>query len=97
MGDDMMTCNELQTLDMLRVGESARVLSLPQNADLQLRLGSLGLVSGTLITAVNVSPAGDPTAYFFRGALIALRRRDAKGIVIKRETGCGIEKDKTVS
>ena len=90
----MMTCNELQTLDMLRVGESATVLSLPQDADLQLRLGSLGLVSGTRITAVNESPAGDPVAYFFRGALIALRRRDAKGIIIKRESRCGIEKDK---
>ena len=87
----MMTCNELQTLDMLRVGESATVLSLPQDADL---LGSLGLVSGTRITAVNESPAGDPVAYFFRGALIALRRRDAKGIIIKRESRCGIEKDK---
>ncbi len=90
----MMTCNELQTLDMLRVGESATVLSLPQDADLQLRLGSLGLVSGTRITVVNESPAGDPVAYFFRGALIALRRRDAKGIIIKRESRCGIEKDK---
>ncbi len=92
-----MTCNEIQTLDMLKVGENARVLSLPQDIDLKLRLNSLGLVSGTLITAVNVSPAGDPTAYFFRGALIALRKRDAQGIIIKRETGCGIEKAKTDS
>ena len=101
-----MKCSELQTLDMLKVGESARILSLNNDIDLRLRLTSLGLIQGTLITAVNESPAGDPKAYFFRGALIALRRNDSRNIIIKRETnghetdkretGCGIETENSV-
>ena len=34
----------------------------------------LGLVPGTVVVAEMKSPAGDPTAYRVRGAMIALRR-----------------------
>jgi Fe2+ transport system protein FeoA len=37
----------------------------------------LGLVPGTVVEAELRSPAGDPTAYRIRGAMIALRRSQA--------------------
>ncbi len=42
----------------------------------------LGIVPGTTIEAEFNSPAGDPTAYRVRGALIALRREQADQINI---------------
>ena len=44
------------------------------------RLFDLGLVPGTAVTCTAVSPAGDPAAYLIRGAVIAIRGRDAAGV-----------------
>ena len=43
---------------------------------------ALGLVPGTRVTCVGKSPAGDPAAYAFRGAVIALRRADAEEVCL---------------
>ena len=43
----------------------------------------MGLVEGTDVECVFRSPAGDPTAYQFRGTLIALRREDASQVLIR--------------
>jgi Fe2+ transport system protein FeoA len=45
----------------------------------------LGIVPGTLIESEMRSAAGDPTAYRVRGASIALRRKQAGQIHIRRE------------
>lgn len=68
------------TLNMLPIGEKGNVCSLPEKPELRRRLMALGLVEGTGITAVNAAPSGDPRAYYFRGALIALRQSDASEI-----------------
>ena len=44
------------------------------------RLFDLGLVPGTSVTCTAVSPAGDPAAYLIRGAVIAIRGKDAAGV-----------------
>lgn len=72
-------------LSRLNVGKSGYILSLPCRPELRRRLTALGLVEGTRITAVNAAPSGDPRAYYFRGAVIALRQRDAEGIKVKAE------------
>ena len=41
------------------------------------RLFDLGLIPGTQVTCTARSPAGDPAAYLIRGAVVALRGRDA--------------------
>jgi Fe2+ transport system protein FeoA len=46
------------------------------------RLLDLGVVPGTIVTAEFSSPGGDPIAYRIRGALIALRRVQAKLIQV---------------
>ena len=44
------------------------------------RLQDIGLISGTRVECVGVSPLGDPAAYLIRGAVIALRREDSDGV-----------------
>ncbi len=50
------------------------------------RLLDLGLVPGTRVVAELASPAGDPIAYRIRGALIALRRDQARMIFVSSDT-----------
>lgn len=69
-------------LDELRTGESGVVTGLLACGSMRRRLIELGLVRGTLIECVGRSPLGDPAAYRVRGAIIALRREDSRGILI---------------
>lgn len=46
------------------------------------RMIDLGIVEGTKIECVGRSPSGDPSAYMIRGAVIAIRKRDAKNILL---------------
>lgn len=68
------------TLDALRVGQWGRIAEVQTEPAMRRRLMDLGLVPGTAVSCTAVSPAGDPAAYLVRGAVIALRRRDARGV-----------------
>ena len=68
------------TLDALRVGQWGEVAEVLTEPAMRRRLLDLGLVPGTAVSCTAVSPAGDPAAYLIRGAVIALRRRDARGV-----------------
>ena len=46
------------------------------------RLLDLGLVKGTKIVPVLVSPSKDPRAFFVRGSIIAIRKEEAQNIQI---------------
>lgn len=50
--------------------------------NLKRRMLDLGLIKGTKIKPVFISPSGDPTAYEVRGSLIAIRKNDAKLIKV---------------
>ena len=69
-------------LSALKQGEYGYVNRVEGQSAMVQRLGDLGLVPGTRVSCELVSPAGDPAAYRFRGALIALRRQDAGGIML---------------
>lgn len=47
------------------------------------RMLDLGLIPDTVVEAVQRSPSGDPTAYFIRGALMALRSEEAGKILVE--------------
>ncbi len=70
-------------LDRLKDGESAYVIALDHGASMQRRLADLGLIPGTKVTCLFRSPAGDPAAYLIRGAVIALRRLDARQVQVR--------------
>lgn len=48
------------------------------------RMLNLGILPGTIITAELDSPSGDPTAYRIRGAMIALRKTQARQIKVQK-------------
>ena len=68
-------------LDEIGIGERLIVDNIDGKPDMRRRLADLGLVEGTRVDCLMVSPLGDPTASRIRGAVIALRRADAYGIV----------------
>ena len=70
------------TLDLLKIGEDARVVTIRCEGFLKTRLADLGLLPGTLITPLNTSPLGDPVAYSVRGSVVAIRREDAAQIEV---------------
>jgi ferrous iron transport protein A len=43
----------------------------------------LGLIEHTRVEALRRSPSGDPVAYQFRGAVIALRSDEARQIMVE--------------
>lgn len=76
--------HELLSLDMLPVGEKGKVELLSTAGTQRRRMLDLGLVSGTQVEAVLRSPMGDPVAYLVRGTVIALRKEDARKIMVQR-------------
>lgn len=71
------------TLDVLCVGEFGRVSKLLCEGAIRRRLLDVGLTQGTIVTCIGKSPFGDPSAYFIRGTKIAIRKKDAHGIVLE--------------
>lgn len=71
------------TLDRLERGIPAVVNALRTQGAMRRRLMDIGLTPGTEVCALYRSCSGDPTAYGFRGAVIALRREDAKSVLVR--------------
>jgi DtxR family Mn-dependent transcriptional regulator len=74
------------TMADLQPGESARVVALDAacQGPQRRRLLDLGVVPGTQIAAEFAAASGEPVAYRIRGALIALRRRQAAWVHVER-------------
>lgn len=71
-------------LSHLEEGQSALVLEIKLTGSMARRLQDLGMVPGTCIRCERIAPAGSPTAYCIRGAMVALRRSDADNILMER-------------
>ncbi len=65
----------------LKAGQAATVRHLAAVGAMRRRLQDMGVIEGTRIECVGISPLGDPAAYLIRGAVVALRRQDASGIL----------------
>lgn len=70
-------------LSDMRVGESSVICELCCEGRLRHRLIDLGFFPGASVGCVGVSPLGDPKAYSVRSAVIAVRGRDGKNIIIE--------------
>lgn len=71
-----------RTLNQLSPGQSAQVAVVRLSGKLRQRLLDLGFIPGVCVTAVHISPLGDPVAYQVLDTVIALRRHDAAHIEI---------------
>ena len=84
-----------QPLSELKAGQQGSVLSLSpriRGAE-RRRLMDLGILPGVVIEAAFTSPSGDPTAYRVRETLIALRKEQARSILISQERSSHSEVD----
>ncbi|WP_366923931.1 ferrous iron transport protein A [Metallumcola ferriviriculae] len=70
------------TLYQLDTGRGGIIDSLTASGRLRRRLLDLGFIPGALVTCERQSLFNDPKAYAIRGAMIALRRDEAKLIKI---------------
>lgn len=71
------------TLCSLREGDWGQVIRIEAEDGMRRRLMDIGLVEGTRVTCIQRAPSGDPVAYGIRGAVIALRRADAAGVLLR--------------
>ena len=69
----------------IRPGQKARVVKITAERSMHRRLLDIGLVEGTLVECLGESPPGDPRAYLIRGAVIAIRSRDCRDILVRKE------------
>ena len=69
-----------RALSALKKGECGTVRAVKTCGPLRRRLQDLGMICGTKVECVGISPLGDPMAFRIRGAVIALRRRDAETV-----------------
>ena len=69
-------------LHQLPLNQSGIIEEINCNEGIKRRLLDLGLVKGTSIIPVLVSPSRDPRAFSVRGTTIAIRKEDAENIKI---------------
>lgn len=73
----------VQTLARLEPGRRGVVFSVEVEGPARRRLLELGFVPGTVVEAIRRSPAGDPTAFGLRGAVVALRAEEGRRILVR--------------
>lgn len=64
------------TLNELELNQTGCIKDLKCKNEVKRRLLDLGLIQGTQITPLFISPSGDPTAFEIRGSVIAIRIED---------------------
>ncbi len=73
---------EQVTLDTLPMGETGVVEEIDLSGTMRRRLQDLGMIIGTKIQATKRSRRNGPSAYLIRDSVYALRREDAKRILV---------------
>lgn len=72
----------MKTLDKLSYGERTVVKDIKNSGDMYRRFLDIGLIKGTVVECVSISPLGDPKAFLIRGAVIAIRNCDSRSIFV---------------
>lgn len=69
-------------LNEINLGDKVYVKKVLKESSITRRLLDIGLIPGTKIECVLISPMKNPKAYMIRGAVIAIRNEDANNIEI---------------
>ena len=76
---------EINCLNDIEPGQTAKVRELLSTGSIRRRLLDIGLIENTEVECLGRSPAGDPSAFLIRGAVIAICREDCRNILIVKE------------
>ena len=76
---------EINCLNDIEPGQTAKVRELLSTGSIRRRLLDIGLIENTEVECLGRSPAGDPSAFLIRGAVIAIRGEDCRNILIVKE------------
>lgn len=71
------------SLDEIKLNEKAIIKKVECQGNIKRRLLDLGFIKGTEITPILISPSKDPRAFYIRESTIALRKEDAKNVLVK--------------
>ena len=77
--------NNLYSLNNVDVGEKCIVREILLDGNIKIRILDLGVIENTKVEVLYRSPFDNPTAYFVRGTVIALRNEDAEKIIVQKE------------
>ncbi|MDC1141677.1 FeoA family protein [Planctomycetota bacterium] len=72
----------MTTLATIPVGDSATVVNVSGNADLEQRILEMGLLPGQVVTVVRTAPLGDPIEVEVMGYQLSLRKSEAAQIEV---------------
>ncbi len=70
------------TLENLKVGQACHVQCIELEGTMRRRLQDLGMIDGTRVECRQKSPGKGPIAYLVRSTVYALRREDARRIIV---------------
>ena len=71
------------SLAQMQAGQKACIVGVNMDGAMGRRLGELGFLPQTQVTCLGAAPAGSPVRYEVRGAVIALRKKDANAVCIR--------------
>lgn len=75
--------NKEKTLDELKIGRQATVISLKGEGALRRRIIDMGITPGAVVIMRKAAPFGDPLEINVRGYELSLRRSEAKQITVE--------------
>jgi ferrous iron transport protein A len=78
-------------LSELQVGDRAEVTAVKGESAIRRRIMDMGLIRGTEFKVLRVAPLGDPIEIFFKGLYLAMRKKEAEGITVRKVTLSGSE------
>lgn len=74
----------MMTVYDLKIGQKGIIDNIYGDEKLAKRLLALGCIDGTEIEVTKIAPLGDPLVIHFRGFDLAIRKKDAKNISLKK-------------
>ena len=73
----------MKNLSEVKLGSSCIIKKINLEGSIKRRLLDIGLIEGTKVENVLVSPFKDPVGFLIRGAVIAIREDDSKNIMVE--------------
>jgi Fe2+ transport system protein FeoA len=71
------------TLDKLKTGKNAGIITVGGDGALRCRLLDMGLTPGTAVMIRKIAPMGDPIELYLRGYELSIRLEDAQKIEVE--------------